>query len=184
MYKYLLILISALILSGCGRSGGKMLDEAPEKDSSFKEVLDAKTRIENKVSSLREDYKKEKESFDKNVAALKEELRVKKNNTASRIAEMQKELAPKIRALKSKLASLRAERNLKKQNLKNAISKMKNIKKLLKKKEALSLSADEVSIWNKRQDNLSEEMDFTKKELARIRDKTRLLEAEIKILSR
>ena len=151
--KLLFIAILFLGLAGCGGVNEISLEKVLEKDPSFGKLLAAKKRINTKI------------------AALSEEIR-----------SVRQTLEPKIDALKAKLDEARSEAKTKSLELKESLSKSKNIKKLLIKKKDLSLSGDEVSIWNKRSVDLQNRIDSLKRDLVELQNKAHLLKTEIQIL--
>ena len=177
-----LILVLLICLTGCGRVSENTLNDVLEKDPSFKRILEAKKRIKTKILSTKNDFNEEKDITIEKVRALNEGLRDKKNNLRTQIASLKQELEPKILALRAKLVEKYSEYKSRAKDLNDSLSKLKNIGKLLEKKSELSLSGDEVSIWNKRVGNLEKKINFLRGELDKLRSQTRLLKTEIKIL--
>lgn len=178
----LAFLIIAISLSGCGRVSENALNNVLEKDPSFKRILEEKKRVSEKILSAKNDFNEEKDITIKKARALKEGLRDKKNNLRTQIASLKKEIEPKILALKAKLVEKSSEYKSKLKGLNDSLSKLKNIRKLLEKKSELSLSGDEVFIWDKRVGNLEKKINFLRGELDKLRSQIHLLKTEIKIL--
>jgi len=105
-----------------------------------------------------------------------------KKKIKSQIASLKGEMAPKIDALEAKLEEAHAEYKSKTKAKKELLHKLKSIRRLLTKKNELTLTGDEISIWNKRAAGLEKEIDTVKKTLAELRNKTYLLKTEIRIL--
>lgn len=178
----LIVMLLSLALTGCGRVTRGTIDEVIARDPSFKRALEAKKRINAEILKLRNSYKQQKDEAIREIKSLKENLRKEKNTLGSRALSLKQEVVPAIDAIKGKLEKRRTEYNEKKKILKESLSKSKNIGKLLAKKSELSLSADEVSVWNKRASNLEKEITSLRKELDALRSKIRLLKTEIQIL--
>ncbi|MBN1354594.1 MAG: hypothetical protein JW994_08020 [Candidatus Omnitrophica bacterium] len=154
-----------------------------EKDSSFSRMLEAKKRVNAKIAALKDEYKKEKESLDQKMRSLKTDLQAKKDSLDERISSLKSEIEPEIKLLKEKLSERVSDYRSKSQNLKDSLSKLDNIEKLLNRKEGLSLSGDEISIWNKRAADLNREISFIRQSLDELKEKIRILKTEIKVLS-
>jgi len=105
-----------------------------------------------------------------------------KKRTRKKIASLQSEMEPKIEALKLSLTEARSEYKAKAALVKNSRHKLKNIKKLLSKKNDLALSGDEISIWNKRIEDLEKEIISLKRDIEDLRNKAHLFKTEIRIL--
>ena len=180
--RILIFIILLANLLGCGRASESALNDILEKDPSFSKHFKAKKRLSAEISALRNEFKKSHDSDMREINSLKEKLRAGKNELDGKIRLIKQELEPAIAMLKAELHEKTSENNLKKQNLKDALSKLKNIGKLLGKKSELSLSGDEISIWNKRAKKLEKEIVSLKKDIDVLRSKTRILKAEIKIL--
>ena len=176
-------LILYFLLTGCGRVDEGTRDMVLEKDPSFRKVLNEKDLLNEKITSLRENFKETKDALSKKIQALEEELKAGESELEERIASIKKEIGPKIEALKAGALEARAEYGEKTGILKASINKLANIKKLLKNKQELALSGDEISIWNKRSSGLEDEINTVKKDLDRLQNKTNLLKTEIKILN-
>ena len=153
--KNTIILVLVLVLAGCGRVSESTLNEVLEKDPSFKKILDAKKRANDKIASLREE-----------------------------ILSLRKEIEPAAERLKAQLEAKYSEYRLKRKGLRDSVSKLKNIKHFLEKKDALPLSADEISVWKRRLANLENEINGLKQDLVSLQERIRLLKTEIKILKK
>ncbi|MBL7157453.1 MAG: hypothetical protein ISS92_04755 [Candidatus Omnitrophica bacterium] len=171
-----------IFLTGCGRVSENTLKDILEKDPSFERTLNQKKNINAKISSLRDNFNKEKDLTAQKIRTLKGALRTGKNNLDSQISLLKDKMKPKIHELKDELAKKRSEYKLKKKEITEHASKLKSIRKLLAKKGELSLSGDEISIWNKRVSSLEKEIDSLLKEIDKLRSKISLLGTEIKIL--
>jgi len=178
-----IVLILSFILAGCGKVSDATLDEVLEKDPSFRRMLDEKNRVNAKVASLNEAFEKEKKLTLKKVTSLKKKIDLLQAELKTEIDSVKNRMAPKIEGVRNELGDARATEKVKARLLKGSVQKVKNIKKLLAKKNDLSLSGDEISIWNKRASELEKEIDTLKKEIGELRDKSRLLKTEIRILT-
>lgn len=176
------ILISVLFTSGCGKVGESAMDEVVELDPSFKEALEARSRIDAEILALKNDFSKEKNAATQNIRELKESLKLKQEAMSAKIVSLRQEIAPEINALRGDLEEAHTAYKVKKKYLKSAISKLKSIKDLLNKKGELSLPGDEVSVWNKRATKLEKEISSVKQSLDKLRTKIRILKTELKIL--
>ena len=171
-----------MLLAGCGRVSEKTINEILEKDPSFSEILKTKKNIRAKIISLEENFKKEKDSVTAKILDIKDGMRDKKRKLSQQILSIRSEMDPKILALKAKLEERRSEYNILAKELSVARAKSKNMTKLLNKKKELSLSGDEISIWNKRIENLQRDITSYNSDLDKIKSRIRTLELEIRIL--
>lgn len=176
-------LVLYFLLAGCGRPDEGARNLVLEKDPSFQKVLNEKDRLNEKIASLRESFKKKKDALSQEIRAIEGELEAGKSELEEQVASIKKEIGPKIEALKAGALEAREEYGEKARILKASIGKLANIKKLLNKKSELALSGDEISIWNKRSSELEDEINTVKKDLDRLRNKTNLLKTEIRILN-
>ena len=175
--------VLSFLLIGCGRASENTLKDILVRDPSFSNLLDMKNNVTARIAKLKDEYNKEKASILQKITLLKEGLNTSRNKLKNQTLSLRQELEPKIGILKNKLTTVEATYRLKKQTLRDSMGKLQNINKLLSKKGELSLSGDEVLIWNKRSNNLEGEISSLQKDLDGLRDKIRILKTEIKILS-
>jgi len=187
MYQKLNLFIITVLLCGvlgCGRVSQDTLEALTKKDPSFAKILENKRQIDRKIETLKNDYAEEKISVEKEIKNLKKKLHVKKNKIDSQIKDLRQEMDPDIHALKVRLEEMRAEYKSRSEELKDCLGKLNNIKRLLAKKNDLSLSGDEISLWNRRIATFKKDIDSLNDELSRLRDKMNIVSMEIKILQR
>ena len=177
-----ILFLLILFLAGCGRVSESTLSSILEKDPSFAKALDEKKQIDLKISSLKDSFSKEKDATIRKIQSLKDELNAKKDNLNKDILLFKREMEPVIQGFKSELEGKKTDYKLKAKELSEAISKAKNIQKLLERKSELSLSGDEISIWNQRVARLQREISSLQKDLDAARNKIYILKTEIKIL--
>ena len=175
-------IILSVLLAGCGRVSESTLNEILDKDPAFGRILNEKKRIDTEIGSLTDNFNKQKSVTDTKIDSLREVIKVEKESLHTRIASLKEAMTPEVFAIKERLQEKRSEYKLRAGNLKGSIAKLKNISKLLKKKDELSLSGDETSVWKKRLQGLDKEIISDRQNLERLRAKIRLLKTELAIL--
>jgi len=182
--RIFLIIILSASFAGCGGVSESKIKKILAKDPSFEEDLNKKKQIASKIAALKVSYRKETREASGKIRALKANLKSKKNNLNTAILSLGAEIRPNIRSLREALKKKRSEYDKKHKEFKDSLAKAENIRKLLEKKKDLSLSSDEVVVWNKRSRKLEEKIVALRKTLDDLRAKTRLLKIEIQILEK
>jgi chromosome segregation ATPase len=177
-----IILVITVCFAGCGRVSEETVKEVLDKDPSFRRVLNAKRDISEKINALKVNFTKERDATLQELRSLKEELKKKESDLATRIMSLTQEIEPKILALRAKLNEKNTEYKLKAKDLGASRAKLKNMKKLLEKKGELSLSGDEITVWNNRIENLEKEIVSLQGDIDKVRSEISVLKTEIKIL--
>ena len=186
MYKikklYFSIFLSIILLTGCGQVSENTVNAVLEKDPSFGRILSSKKKIDSKISSFKGELSKESDLTAQKIEKLKSSLQNIRNQYRSQITALKQKMDPEIQELKAKLEENRAEYKKAAEKLGDYNGKLKNIKRLLDKKSELSLSGDEISIWNKRIKKIEKDIVTSQKKLDNLRNKIYITKIEIRIL--
>jgi len=182
MKKYLLLLL-VVLTAGCGGVSEKTINDILERDPAFKNSLNEKLRIQGKINSLKQAFLEEETVLLQNIGTLRETLRAKKNKLQMEISSLKKDIAPKILALQAELKQKYSEYGITNRDIRDYTTKLKNIKDTLTKKGDLSLSGDEIAIWNDRIEKLEQKISSLLTEREKLRARILTLRTEIRILN-
>ena len=177
-----ILIIGLAFLVGCGGVSKKTIENVLDKDPSFRKIYSSKKDIDAKILTLRNNIEKEKDLTRQHVEKLRASLRSKKHTYKKEIESLKHRLDPETQELQKELLEQKKKYRAKAKELTGLLSKLKNIQKLLEKKTELSLSGDEISVWNKRIRNLERDIITSQKKLDELRSRIHLLKIEIKIL--
>ena len=178
------IVLALIFFAGCGPVDQETVNEVLTKDPSFANILKEKSRNNEKILSLQAEFNKEKDKILNDIITKRDNLRTKEDSFKTEVLSIRKKMEPELQKLKSGLEKAKVEYEEIKGQLNNSIDKLKNIKKLLNKKGELSLSGDEVSVWNNRIKELDVKIASYGKDLDKLKSKMRLIRTEIKIIQK
>jgi len=182
MNTRLLVLFLVLLLAGCGRVSEKTVAGVLEKDPSFAQALKEKESAARKVEALKFSMKEARGKTNSEIGLLRKSLTVKKAEIKEKIRIQQIKITPLIDGLSAKLRQTQIEYDIAKDTLSERLEKLKSIRSLLLKKDKLTLSGDEIALWNRRTEDLDREINSLKNDLDRLSARIHLLKTEIKIL--
>lgn len=176
------ILFLVLLLAGCTGVDEKTVADVLEKDPSFARVLKEKDSTARKIEALKFSMKEAREKTNSEIGLLRKGLTVKKAEIKEKIRIQQTKITPLIDGLSAKLRQTQIEYDIVKDTLSERLEKLKSIRSLLLKKDKLTLSGDEIALWNRRTEDLDREINSLKNDLDGLKAKINLLKTEIKIL--
>lgn len=183
MKKFIYVLVFLCIFAyGCGRVGENTVKDILEKDPSFEKIVRLKKEINAEISELSDKYCKEQDASIQKIRSIKKDMQEGKAKLNAKILSLKQKINPEINELTAKLEKKKTKYKLKKEELKDVRARTTSIQKLLGEKSELSLSGDEISIWNKRAQNLVKKEDSLIRELDELQSRTRIIKTEIKIL--
>ena len=171
-----------IFLAGCNRISENTVNEILEKDPAFGRLLEEKRSIKAKIYALDDKFSKERDETLGKIELLKKGLNDKNKKLNEEVLSLKQSFNPTIDVLEADLLKRYAKRTEKAKALKDASGKLQNITKLLEKKGELSLSGDEIAIWNTRIKSLEEKITAIQRGLDELDAGTRILKTEIAIL--
>ena len=183
MFKHvLLIILVSLFASGCGGVSEKTTSDTLERDPSFAKALQKKENAARKIEGLELSIKKAQEEANSEIGFLRKGLTAKKAKIKEEIRIQKNKIVPLIDAISAELRETRIEYDMVKNALKERVGKLKSIRSLLLKKDDLTLTGDEIALWNRRTEELDREINSLKEELDDLSAEIHLLKTEIRIL--
>lgn len=180
----------AVLLAGCAEDHIAAEKEILAHDSSFQRSIDHRDSIQKELDSRRTSYIQKKKSIKNEIESLKEgikdlnegETKVKAEYFDS-LEKIKQRIYPMIRSLKQNLTDMQRLVKRKQIEMRDIDRDIGEIKALVKKKERLSISAEEIQTWNKRFSSLVERKGLIEKEVDRIKKDIWITRLKIKVLT-
>ena len=181
---FTLLLFSTLIftLQGCGTN----LEENEKKilayDPSFRDYIDKRDALQEKLSEQKDAFARKKIEIDEKIDALKEKISQLKEEYASSIGNTKRQLQPQKRSLKQDLLEMKRRYALKKSELNTVSKDISEVDSLIKKKDKLNLTQEEMQTWNKRLSAQLEKKVSIESEMAKLEKEIEVTRLKIKVL--
>ena len=135
MSKIILSILFLFILSGCGKGSQGNVEKVLRIDPAFKEVLEEKKEVEEKILSLRKGLREEKEKVSLKIKVLQTAFRSRKREINLKIRNLHQGLKTKRRQIIGKIDVLKVE-------LKEKINGLKNLDRIKQGTEMLLQGED------------------------------------------
>ena len=174
--------LGCFLFTGCSGNNAETIKEILVEDPSFQKALDERNDIHKKLSAAKTEYDKKQADLEKEITVIQGKKAGIKVEYLSTVSQVRKKLDSEKRRLRQELAD--KEEQLKMKNLEMAdIDRDANeIDALVKKKDRLELTGEEMKVWNKRLLALARRRVDTGKEIAGLNKKIHIIKLEIKVL--
>jgi chromosome segregation ATPase len=183
------VLFAALFSSGCGENPRETEEMILKEDPSFREELGERDAIQAEADAERDSYRKKADELDAQISLLKEQITIfnrKKADLrgahAAALEDIRKKVAPQKRALEQDLAEKKRLLKRKEIELRHVARDIEEIKGLVDKKERLSLTREEVQVWNDRYSSLTQHRSGIEKEIIQLKNDIEITKLKIKVL--
>jgi chromosome segregation ATPase len=182
-----ILLILAVLIYGCQypfelRPESEIIQEVIEQDPSFKEALDKKSELDEKISALSEELNLKAVNVKSKIGSLKREFRDYKQDISSRIESVNSQLDPQRSSISQKITELSSELNLKQSSLSATNRMIADLKKLIQQRASPDADAEDVSRLQDRIDSQVHQAELLKQDIACLRDKIRLERLKLRLL--
>ncbi|MGB2599899.1 MAG: hypothetical protein WBB86_06530 [Candidatus Omnitrophota bacterium] len=178
------LLIPALVFTqqGCVDSSAEKEKRILAYDPSFEDYLDKRNSLQAKLNDQKNAFLHEKLQIEGQISGLKEKNVQLKEEYIVSIGETKRQIQPERRRLRQDLLEMKRRYALKKTELRATVSDIKEISALIKRKDKLALTREEMQTWNKRLSSLLEKKAGVLSEMEKLDKEIEITRLKIKVL--
>jgi hypothetical protein len=179
-----LVLFCALVFSqqGCVEKREETLKNILAYDPSFQSVLDKRNSLQEKLNSQKTSLLRKEMEIGEGIIALKEKKALAKEEYASSVENIKRQMQPEKRRLKQDLLEINRRHRLKRVELSGIERDISEINSLIKKKDKLALTQEEMQTWNKRLSLLLKKKVFLESEVKKLKKEGEITKLKIGVL--
>ena len=179
-----LVFVSGLLLAqGCTENREEMEKEIVAHDSSFQSYIDKRISLQEKLTSEKNSFVQQKLEIEDEINSLKEKELLIKEEHIARIGEIKRQIQPEKRRLSQDLLEMKRKLGLKKIELKGVVRDINEINSLIKRKDKLALTSEEVRTWNDRLSSLIEKKAKISAEISSLDKEIEITRLKIKVMT-
>ena len=182
IFACIAVVSPVLIFSGCVENNAESIKKVLTYDPSFQKLLDKKNDIQAKLSSSKADRNEKQRAIEGQIAVLKDKRSGVKADYLSSAVQLKKQIDPDRRNLYQQLLDAKNRLNDKNAELADAEKDMAEIDALVKKKDRLELTREEMQVWNKRITFLTRKKEVIVKEITDLKKDIDITKLKIKVL--
>ena len=147
---FLFLSLFCLMFHGCVKDTAELEKKILVQDPSFQKALDNRNALRKEIRTPRTTYLREKRTIDSQIAALKEKKAAAGKEYSSSLERIKRQIHPMRRQLERDLLDMQRQYGRKKQAIRDIDRDINEINSLIKKKDDLDLTQEEVRTWNER----------------------------------
>jgi hypothetical protein len=179
---FLLLCGLAVLQQGCVENREEMQKKILAHDPSFQESLEKRNSLQEKLDLQKAAYLRKKIEIEGEINALKEKSVQAKEEYATYAEDTKRQIEPDKRHLKQDLLEMKNRYELKKAELGSVNRDINEIDSLIKRKDRLALTPEEIQTWNKRLASLIEKKAEVEADLDKFKKEIEITNLKIKVL--
>lgn len=179
---YMLLLFISLMFQGCGRGGPEVDKVILSYDPSFGQTIEKRNNLRLEIETKRVEFLKKDAAAEMAIEDLKNRRVKLKREYEQKEEKIKHQLDPEKRQLERDVKILEREVKLKNEEIQVAERDIKEINSLIKKKEVLSLTPEEIRTWNSRISVLVKKKDKVTAEGNKLKEELEITKLKIKVL--
>ena len=150
LLRLLLVSLFCFLPAGCKKDQADTEKRIVAYDPSFQKVLDIRNSLQQQLSTQRAAFLRKVRQIDSQINALKEEKSQAKKEYISSVEKIKRQIHPSKRQLQRDLMDLQRQHKRKSAEIKDLEKDINEISGLIKKKDELALTGEEIQTWNER----------------------------------
>jgi chromosome segregation ATPase len=179
---YLLLSTLVLLTQGCAEKREDRIKKILAHDPSFKSYLDKRDSLQKKMDSQKKAFIQDKMGIENQINVLREkQIGLKEEYTVS-IGETKRQIQPEKRRMGQDMMEMKRDLALKKIELNGTLRDINEINSLIKKKDKLALTREEMQTWNDRLSSLVEKKATIMSEISKLEKEIEMTREKIKVL--
>jgi len=180
----IVICVSSMLLlsQGCTEDRSELEKKILTNDPSFQETIDKRNALQQELDSHKVKFLQKKQEVDTRIIALKEEQKQLEKEYSSFAEKTRRQLYPEKNALEEKLADTILQYNGKKVEIRGTDRDIREINALIKKKDSLSMTQQEMKTWNDRLLSLMKKRETYNSEKNKLQEDIKITKLKIKVL--
>jgi len=176
-------LVIILIFAGCSEPTAEMEKKILAYDPSFQKLLNKRNAVRGEADKQKAVFRAKKQVINNKIKVMQEEkTRLDKEYTSLEEKTM-RQIQPGKRELRKALMELGYQYKQKAEALRSIDRDINEINSLINKKESLSLTQEEMRIWNDRLAALIEKKEIQSLEKSKLKEEIEITKLKIKVFS-
>ena len=177
-----LAVFSAIQVSGCSQDNREIEKSILSQDQSFRTVIRKRDLLNAELVSLKAAYIKITETIDSEITALRDKkARTRKEYLAS-AEKIRFHFQPEVRKVEREISDIRRRYDQKSAELKQIEKDANEVGSLIKRKDNLILTDEEMKTWNDRLSELSARKSAVLSEIEKMKRELDLNRQKLKVL--
>jgi len=180
-YFFGFILVMSLFFQGCSTDTAREEKTILAHDPSFQKLLDKRNSLQNEADQKAELFRKKGQEIDGKMNVLRKEKERLNKEYLSVEEKITRQLQPEKRDLQKTLRELIYQHKQKSDAIRSVDGDIKEINALINKKESLSLTQEEMRIWNERLASLLEKKETAVKGKSEVKKEIEITRLKVKV---
>ena len=177
------LLMPSLSLQGCMKDQAELEKRILAHDPSFRKILDKRNSLRDQLNTRKTDLLRKQRDIDSRISALKQEKVNAEKNYSAQADKIKRQILPEKRQLERDLLDMRREYKTNKVKLANVNKDIKEINDLIRKKDDLALTREEIRTWNDRLASLIKDKETAASEKNKVQKEIEVTKMKIKVLN-
>ncbi|MFH1395072.1 MAG: hypothetical protein ABIH09_02845 [Candidatus Omnitrophota bacterium] len=178
-----IIILTTFLFQGCSSDTGEIEKTILEHDPSFQKILDKRNGLHKRLDEKRTEFLKKKEEIDVRINILQEQKRQLENEYSVQTDDVKCQIQPEKRVFQKSIIELEYSYKQKKETLRSIENDIKEINSLMKKKDVLALTPEEMKVWNDRLSMLVEKKEAQISEKNKLKKEIEITKLKIKVFN-
>ena len=171
-----------LFSQGCGKDQARLEKRVLAHDPSFQETLDRRNSLREELDSQAKVFHRKTKEIKSQIDALaRKKTRVKREYSSS-VEKIKQQIHPERKRLQKDLLDAQRRYEQKKQEIRDVRGDIKEISALIKKKDVLALTQEEMRTWNDRLSSLMEKKEALNSEKDKLRTEIEITKLKRSVL--
>lgn len=137
-------------MEGCVKDHAEIEKKILENDPSFQKILDSRNSLRDELNNQKTGFMKKKQEIDMQISSLRGKKTEAKRMYSSSVERIKRQLYPRRRELERELMEMQRRYKLKSGIMGDVDRDIMEISTLIKKKDDLALTQEEIKTWNDR----------------------------------
>ena len=182
MYFYGVVLVMSLFFQGCSPLNTAETEKKIVKyDPSFQKLLNKRNSLQCELEQKKTIFREKKQKINDKIKVMREEKLQLEKEQLSLEEQITRQIQPEKRELQKSLIEMSYQYKQKAELGRSIDRDIDEINSLIKKKESLSLTQDEMRIWNERMSSLIENKESVNLEKSKLKEEIEITKLKIKV---
>ena len=174
--------LAAFFLSGCIQDRAQTEKKILAHDPSFGTVLQKRDLLSAELGSLRAAFVKVRNTIDAQIAALRDKRARARREYEASAEKIKLQFQPELRKVERETIEAQRRYDQKSIELREVERGAREVSYLMKKKDKLILTEEEMKTWNERMADLSGKKKIILEEMARIKEELRIDKMKLRVM--
>ncbi len=171
-----------LAFQGCLEDRAELEKRILAHDPSFQKTLDSRDSLREQLDSQKAIFLRRESEANSLIKALKQKKIDAKKEYSAQVEKIRRQIQPEKRQLRRSLIDIKRQYKCKEQEIGHIDKDINEITALIKKKDALALTQDEIRTWNERLSSLIKKKNEISAEKDKLGKEIEITKLKIKVL--